>query len=69
MRFCTASGQLCTNPSGLFAIKLEEVSVQKLVHSFAVDTATHRLYAPEHEEDGKPVARIVIYEPAVSPKK
>jgi hypothetical protein len=44
--------------------KLEDFPVQKLVHSFAVDTATHRVYAPEQEEDGKPVARIVIYEPA-----
>jgi DNA-binding beta-propeller fold protein YncE len=43
--------------------KLEDFPVQKLVHSLAVDAATHRLYAPEQEENGKPVARIVIYEP------
>ena len=43
--------------------KLEDFPVQRLVHSLAVDTATHRLYAPEQEEDGRPVARIVIYEP------
>jgi hypothetical protein len=24
--------------------------VQKMVHSLAVDTATHRLYAPEQQE-------------------
>jgi hypothetical protein len=26
-----------------------------------VDTETHRLYAPEEEEDGKPVARMIVY--------
>lgn len=43
--------------------KLEDFPVQKLVHSLAVDPATHRVYAPEQEEDGKPVARMTIYEP------
>lgn len=43
--------------------KVEDFPVQKLVHSLAVDTATHRIYAPEQEEDGKPVARMIIYEP------
>jgi len=43
--------------------KLEDVPVQKLVHSLAVDPETHRLYAPEQEEEGHPVARIVVYEP------
>jgi len=33
------------------------------VHSLTVDAGTHRVYAPEQEEDGRPVARIVIYEP------
>jgi DNA-binding beta-propeller fold protein YncE len=45
--------------------KVEDFPVQKLVHSLAVDTSTHRVYAPEQEEDGKPVARIVVYEPTV----
>ena len=31
--------------------------VQKRVHSLAVDAKTHRVYAPEQEENGKPVAR------------
>jgi len=44
--------------------KIEDFPVQKLVHSLAVDPATHRVYAPEQEEDGKPVARMVIYESA-----
>src|SRR5258707_2477176 len=43
--------------------KIEDVSVQKLVHSLAVDLSAHRVYAPEQEEDGHPVARIVVYEP------
>jgi hypothetical protein len=34
------------------------------VHSLAVDSATHRVYAPEQEEQGKPVARMLIFEPA-----
>jgi hypothetical protein len=42
--------------------KLEDFPVQKLVHSLAVDASTHRVYAPEQEEDGKPAARMVIYE-------
>jgi DNA-binding beta-propeller fold protein YncE len=42
--------------------KLEDFPVQKLVHSLEVDAATHRVYAPEQEEDGKPVARILVYE-------
>ena len=41
--------------------KLENFPVQKKVHSLAVDTETHRVYAPEQEEDGKPVARMVVY--------
>jgi hypothetical protein len=42
--------------------KLEDFPVQKLVHSLAVDAVTHRVYAPEQEEYGRPVARIVVYE-------
>ena len=44
--------------------KIEDFPVQKMVHSLAVDPATHRVYAPEQEEGGKPVARMVVYEPA-----
>jgi DNA-binding beta-propeller fold protein YncE len=43
--------------------KLEDFPVQRLVHSLAVDTESHRVYAPEQQEDEKPAARIVIYEP------
>jgi DNA-binding beta-propeller fold protein YncE len=44
--------------------KLEDFPVQRLVHSLTVDPTTHRLYAPEQEEDGRPVARILIFEPS-----
>jgi DNA-binding beta-propeller fold protein YncE len=47
--------------------KLQDFSVQKKVHSLAVDPETHRVYAPEQEEDGKPVARMVVYEAVTSP--
>jgi len=46
--------------------KLEDFPVQKMVHSLAVDTATHRVYAPEQQENGEPVARMIVYE-AVEP--
>ena len=42
--------------------KLEDFPVQKKVHSLAVDGETHRVYVPEQEEDGKAVARMVVYE-------
>jgi DNA-binding beta-propeller fold protein YncE len=42
--------------------KLEDFPVQKMVHSLAIDTATHRVYAPEQQENGKPVARMLVYE-------
>jgi DNA-binding beta-propeller fold protein YncE len=47
--------------------KVEDYPVQRLVHSLAVDTTTHRIYAPEQQEDGSPVARIVIYEAIEEP--
>jgi DNA-binding beta-propeller fold protein YncE len=42
--------------------KLEDFWVQHAVHSLAVDLKTHRVYTPEQEENGKPVARMVVYE-------
>jgi YVTN family beta-propeller protein len=42
--------------------KLADMSVQRRVHSLAVDVRTHRVYAPEQEEDGRGVARMVIFE-------
>ena len=42
--------------------KLEDFPVQKMVHSFAVDVSSHRVYAPEQQEEGRPVARMIVYE-------
>jgi DNA-binding beta-propeller fold protein YncE len=42
--------------------KLQDFLVQKRVHSLAVDRETHRVYTPEEQENGRPVARLVIYE-------
>ena len=49
--------------------KLEDFPVQKMVHSLAVDRATHRLYAPEQQENGRPVARMIVYEVVDSVQK
>jgi DNA-binding beta-propeller fold protein YncE len=43
-------------------VKLEDFRVQKNVHTLAVDIQTHRVYAPEQEEDGKPVSKMIVYE-------
>ena len=42
--------------------KLGDVAVAHAVHSIAVDTETHRVYAPLQEQDGIPVARLMIYQ-------
>jgi DNA-binding beta-propeller fold protein YncE len=42
--------------------KVEDFTVQHAVHSIAIDLETHRVYTPEQEENGKPVARMVVYE-------
>ena len=47
--------------------KLEDFKVQHAVHSLAVDPETHRVYTPEQEENGKPVARMVVYEAVIHP--
>ncbi len=47
--------------------KLEDFKVQHAVHTLAVDLETHRVYTPEQEEDGKPVARMVVYEAVTVP--
>ena len=47
--------------------KLEDFPTQHKVHSLAVDTRTHRVYAPEEEENGRPVAKMAIYEAVVTP--
>lgn len=45
--------------------KIEDFKVQHAVHTLAVDSETHPVYTPEQEEDGKPVARMVVYEAVV----
>lgn len=47
--------------------KLEDFRVQHAVHTLAVDLKTHRVYTPEQEEDGKSVARMVVYEAVTNP--
>ncbi len=42
--------------------KIEDFAVEKMVHSLAVDSSTHRVYTPEQQENGQPAARIVVYE-------
>jgi DNA-binding beta-propeller fold protein YncE len=42
--------------------KIEDFKVQHAVHSLAVDPETHRVYSPEQEENGKPVARMIVFE-------
>jgi DNA-binding beta-propeller fold protein YncE len=45
--------------------KLEDFPVQRKVHSLAVDARTHRVYAPEEQEDGRPVSRMIVYDAVV----
>jgi DNA-binding beta-propeller fold protein YncE len=59
-----ASGVICVaqeDDPNHFRI-LENFPVEKKVHSLTVDIQTHRVYAPEQEEKGKPVSRMVVYE-------
>lgn len=42
--------------------KLGDVPVQKKVHSLAIDPETHKIYAPEQEENGSPAAKIAVFE-------
>jgi DNA-binding beta-propeller fold protein YncE len=47
--------------------KIEDFKVQHAVHTLAVDPETHRVYTPEQEQDGKPVARMVVYDAVTNP--
>ena len=46
--------------------KLEDFAVEKLIHSLAVNSASHRVYAPEQQENGQPVARMIVYDAITS---
>jgi YVTN family beta-propeller protein len=41
---------------------LGNVTVAHAVHSLAVDPETHRVFAPEQEEAGMPVSRLIVFE-------
>jgi hypothetical protein len=45
--------------------KLAHVVVETKVHSLAVDVRTHRVYAPEDQEHGRPVAKVVVFDAMV----
>jgi DNA-binding beta-propeller fold protein YncE len=47
--------------------KIEDFPVERKVHSLAVDVTTHRVYAPEEEEQGRPVARMVVFDALIGP--
>jgi DNA-binding beta-propeller fold protein YncE len=47
--------------------KIEDFRVPHAVHTLAVDLETHRVYTPEQEADGKPVARMVVYDAVITP--
>jgi hypothetical protein len=40
----------------------EDFKGEHAVHTLAVDLNTHRVYVPEHEVNGKPVAKMVVYD-------
>ena len=42
--------------------KLEDVPVPRKVHSLVVDVRTHRVYAPAEEENGRPVAKMLVFD-------
>ncbi len=42
--------------------KIEDFPVQEKVHSLAVDPETHCVYAPEQQENGELVAKMIVYE-------
>jgi hypothetical protein len=45
--------------------KLEDFPVEPNVHSLSVDVQTHRVYAPEEQEHGQPVARMIVFDAVV----
>jgi DNA-binding beta-propeller fold protein YncE len=49
--------------------KLEDFPVERKVHSLAVDPTTHRVYAPEEQENGQPASRLAIYQAVSAPIK
>jgi DNA-binding beta-propeller fold protein YncE len=58
----TGSISVIQKEDGTHFTKLEDFKVQRKVHSLPVDPETHKVYAPEELEDGKPVSRMIIYD-------
>jgi hypothetical protein len=42
--------------------KLQDFPVEPKIHSLAVDTRTHRLYAPAEQEKGRPASKMFVFE-------
>jgi hypothetical protein len=42
--------------------KLKDVPVEPKIDSLAVDPQTHRVYAPAEQEEGRPVAKMFVFE-------
>lgn len=42
--------------------KLEDVPVERKVHSLAVDVRTHRVYAPAEQVGGRPAAKMLVFD-------
>jgi YVTN family beta-propeller protein len=42
--------------------KLEDVPVEPRIHSLAVDSRTHRVYAPAERENGRPASKMFVFE-------
>jgi hypothetical protein len=47
--------------------KIEDFPVQHAVHTLAIDLSTHRVYTPEQEENGKPAAKMIVYDAVSNP--
>jgi hypothetical protein len=45
--------------------KIENFPMERKVHSLAVDVNTHRVYVPEQEEQGRPVAKLIVFDALV----
>jgi hypothetical protein len=42
--------------------KLPDVRVEPKIHSLAVDTRTHRVYAPAEQDAGRPASKMFVFE-------
>jgi hypothetical protein len=42
--------------------KLQDFPVEPKIHSLAVDSRTHRLYAPAEQDKGRPASKMFVFE-------